>query len=405
MPATAKRDYYEVLGVGRGATETELKKAYRTLALRYHPDKNDGDPAAEEKFKEASEAYEVLRDPEKRRLYDQYGHEGLRGAGFQGFAGFEDIFSNFSDIFDDFFGFGGRAGRRGRPGPRRGNDLRYDLVLTFEEAVFGKKAEIEVERWTDCQPCGASGAAPGSVPEACPTCRGQGWVAHTQGFFSVRSGCPTCRGEGRVIRTPCKSCGGHGKVRVRKPLVVKIPPGVDTGARMRLEGEGEAGDRGGPAGDLYVFIGVKPHDFFEREGDDIHYRMPISITQAALGARAKVPTLGGDQEIDIPKGAQHGQQVRLRGAGVQNVRGYGKGDQIVELDVRVPTSLNEEQEALLRRLAASFEEHPPHKEGGFFDRVGRAVRGFAEEVIEEFTDGKTPEEPEQPRRDKRKRKS
>ncbi|MCA9772365.1 MAG: molecular chaperone DnaJ [Myxococcales bacterium] len=391
MPAS-NRDYYEILGVNRAADEAELKKAYRRLALKYHPDKNQGDAEAEERFKEASEAYEVLRDPQKRRIYDQYGHEGLRGSGYQGFSGFEDIFSSFSDIFEDFFGFGGRG--RGRAGPRRGNDLRHDLVLEFEEAIFGKKADLDVERAVGCGTCGGSGAAPGSQAETCGMCRGRGVVLQSQGFFQVRATCPTCGGEGRLIRERCGDCGGRGRVRERKSLSVKIPAGVDSGARMRLEGEGEAGDRGGPPGDLYIFLTVKPHRVFTREGDDLYCRVPLTITQAALGAKLDVPILvEGDPEatdtVEVPRGTQNGERLHVRGAGVRNLRGYGRGDLVIEFDVRVPKSLTEDQERLLRELAASFEEHPPQHEEGFWSKVKNAVKDVAEELVHDVADGKT----------------
>ena len=288
----SKRDYYEVLGVERSATETDIKKAYRKLALRYHPDKNPGDKEAEEKFKEAAEAYDVLRDDKKRSIYDQYGHQGLEGAGFSGFGGFEDIFSSFGDIFEDFFGFG-TGGRSGRSRVHRGSDLRYDLTISFMDAAFGTETEIDVEKMQTCPTCEGSGCEPGTYPESCTSCNGHGQVSRSQGFFTVRTTCPSCRGAGQTIVSPCKNCRGAGQVKTTKKVSVKIPGGVDTGSRLRLSGEGEGGHNGGPNGDLYIFIHVMQHDFFARNNTDIICEIPISFVQATLGVKINVPPLNG----------------------------------------------------------------------------------------------------------------
>ena len=346
----AKRDYYEVLGVDRSASEADLKKSYRKLALKFHPDKNPGDKEAEEKFKEAAEAYDVLRDERKRQIYDQYGHQGLEGSGFSGFGGFEDIFSSFGDIFEDFFGFGG--GRRSRSRANRGADLRYDMQLTFMEAAFGVEKEIDVEKAESCSECNGTGAAPGTGVETCPQCGGSGQIGRSQGFFTVRTTCGHCRGQGQVISTPCSTCRGQGKVMVRKKVSVKIPAGVDNGSRLRLTGEGEAGAYGGPAGDLYVFIHTQDHDFFKREDTHVICEIPISFVQAALGDRIKIPTLKGESELNIPKGTQPGDLFRLRGEGIPSLRNGHRGDQIVQVNVKTPTNLNKKQVALLKEFAS-----------------------------------------------------
>lgn len=345
----AKRDYYEVLGVGRDADENEIKANYRKLALKYHPDRNPGNKEAEERFKAAAEAYEVLRDPEKRNIYDHYGHEGLQGTGFSGFRGFEDIFSSFSDIFDDFFGFG--AGRRSRTAARRGADLRYDLTISFMDAAFGLETEIEIEKLQSCATCEATGCEPGTYPEDCRQCGGTGQISRSQGFFSIRTTCPLCRGEGRSIPSPCPECRGTGQVEQAKKVSVKIPAGVDIGSRLRLTGEGESGTRGGPPGDLYVFINVKPHEFFKRNNHDIICQVPISFVQAALGADISVPTLTGKKTLHIPKGTQPGEVFRFKREGIPSLRGHGKGDQIIQVLVKTPTGLTKKQEALLKEFA------------------------------------------------------
>ncbi len=341
-----KRDYYEILGLGRDADERELKAAYRKMALKYHPDKNPGNREAEEKFKEAAEAYEVLHDPQKRQIYDQYGHEGLEGTGFSGFGGFEDIFSSFGGIFEDLFGFG--SGHRGRG--RRGSDLRYDLTLSFMEAAFGKETEIELTKMVACPRCQGNGCEPDTQPETCPRCNGSGQVSQTQGFFTIRTNCPACGGVGRHIPHPCVECRGRGQVRQRKTVSVKIPAGVDNGSRLRLSGEGEAGSQGGPAGDLYVFIHVKPHDFFQRRETDVICEVPISFVQAALGDEIMVPTLTGEKKLKIHRGTQPGDLYRFRGAGIPSLRNGTRGDQIVQVAVKTPTHLTKKQEALLREF-------------------------------------------------------
>ena len=362
----AERDYYEILGVGRNAGEEEIKRSYRRLAMQYHPDRNPGDREAVERFKEASEAYEVLRDPQKREIYDHYGHEGLKGTGFTGFRGFEDIFSTFGDIFEDFFGFG--STRTGRTMARAGADLRYDLTISFLDAAFGKERDIEIPKSMNCDYCGGSGAEPGTSPSSCPTCGGHGQVSRSQGFFSITTTCPHCQGEGEVIHTPCGQCRGRKKVRRNKSIALKIPPGVETGSRLRLRGEGEEGERGGPPGDLYVIIHVEPHEFFGRDGDDITCQIPISFSQAALGEEIEVPTLNGTRKLSIPKGTQSGQLFRLKGEGFFHMRGYGKGDEIVQVIVKTPTKLTKKQEELLREFS-TIEEGKGKK--GFFRKGKR----------------------------------
>jgi molecular chaperone DnaJ len=347
----AKQDYYELLGVARNATEDEIKKSYRKLALKHHPDRNPDNPEAEEKFKQAAEAYEVLHDVEKRGLYDRYGHEGLRNAGFQGFQGFDDIFSNFGSIFEDFFGFGGGR-QRGRSRSRSGADLRYDLQITFEEAVFGTEKVLEFEKMETCIQCLGQRTAPGTKPTTCRTCGGIGQVERRQGFFALRTTCPNCRGEGSMITEPCSECRGNGTVRSQKKLSAKIPPGVDEGARLRLTGEGEEGVNGGPAGDLYVLLYVQPHEFFQRDGNNVHCEIPISFPQAALGADIEVPSLHGSQTLSIPRGVQSGETLSLPGCGIPDVRGGRKGDQIIHVVVKTPTHLSDRQEELLHELAA-----------------------------------------------------
>jgi len=348
-----KRDYYEVLGVSRSATPEELKKAYRKLALKYHPDRNPDDPNAEQRFKEASEAYEVLSNPEKRSLYDRYGHEGLRaqGAG-PGFASVDDIFSSFGDIFD-FFGFGpgrGRAGRRRRG--RVGDDLRYDLTITLYEAAFGTQKEVVIHRKHLCDTCGGSGARPGTSPQACAQCRGTGELIQSQGIFSIRTTCPYCRGTGEVILDKCPSCRGSGTVRKPRKVTVSIPRGVDDGLQLRLTGEGEPGTQGAPPGDLYVVLHVEPHEVFTREENDLHCTVRLSFSQAALGTQVQVPLLeDGEETLTIPRGTQSGERFVIRNKGVPYLRGNGRGDLIVHVQVVTPTNLTRKQEELLRALA------------------------------------------------------
>jgi molecular chaperone DnaJ len=343
------RDYYEVLGVPRNASEQEIKSAYRRLALKHHPDRNPGNREAEERFKEAAEAYGVLGDPEKRRRYDAYGHAGL-GAG----AAFDPtIFADFSDILGDFFGFGDVFGRR--RGPRRGSDLRYNLDLTFEEAVFGTETQIRIPRAETCPTCSGSGAAPGTKPTTCPTCRGSGQVTFQQGFFSVARTCSHCRGAGRIITEECKVCQGAGQVPVERTLQIKIPPGVDTGSQLRIGAEGEPGALGGPPGDLYVVLRVQEHAFFRRDGTHLFCEVPVSVPQAALGATVEVPTPdGGKTKLAVPEGTQSGTVLRLKGQGVPQLGGRGRGDLHVLVRVVVPKHLTSEQKRLFEQLAKTL---------------------------------------------------
>jgi molecular chaperone DnaJ len=345
---TTKRDYYEVLGLNRNAADEELKTAYRKLALKYHPDRNPDNKAAEEKFKEAAEAYAVLRDPQKRQIYDQYGHQGLEGSGFSGFGGFDDIFSSFGDIFEDFFGFNTR--KRSRSRAQRGADLRYDMTLSFMEAAFGTETEIDVEKMGVCPSCNGNGCEDGTHAESCSYCNGTGQASRTQGFFTVSTTCPTCRGSGQTIPHPCLECRGAGQVVVRKKVAVKIPGGVDTGSRLRLTGEGEAGVYGGPPGDLYVFIEVEKHDFFQRNNSDVICQVEISFIQAALGDKIDVPTLNGNKILAIPKGTQPGDVFQFDGEGIPSLRSKKRGRQIIQVLVKTPTHLNKKQENLLKEF-------------------------------------------------------
>ena len=363
MPSNVKRDYYEVLGVGRAASDQEIKSAYRKLALQYHPDRNPNNPDAEEKFKEASEAYAVLADAGKRELYDRYGHAGLGAA--QG-AGFDaSVFQDFSDIFGEFFGFGdmfggARTGRRQRM--QRGADLREDLTLEFEEAVFGTEKKITYRRHENCDSCGGSGSARGKAPAPCRACGGRGQVRYQQGFFSIARTCPTCQGLGTVISDPCPKCKGEGRVVAEKTIDAKIPAGVEDGTRVRFSGMGEAGTTGGPYGDLYVVLNVKEHPFFERRGNDLYCLVPISFTQAALGSEITVPTLESEHTLKIPDGTQSGTVLKIRGKGVPVLNGYGKGDLYVEVRVHTPTKLTKRQRELLEELASlSHVENKPQR--------------------------------------------
>lgn len=361
----SKRDYYEVLEVTKDASADTIKKAYRKMALKYHPDKNPGDATAEDKFKEAAEAYDVLSNQEKRSMYDRFGHAGVSGQGGQGFSDVGDIFSSFGSIFEDFFGFsGGGGGGRGRA--RRGADLRYDLVLDFEDSIFGLEKEIEFDREANCTLCHGTGAAPGSKPVTCETCGGHGQVRRTQGFFSVQTVCPTCHGEGTMIKDPCKACKGQGKVLEKKTVSVKIPGGVDDGVRLRVSGEGQAGSGGGPAGDLYVFLEIKPSERFSRDGQDIILSQPVGMAQAALGCTIKIQTLDGDKEITVPPGSQWGHRVTIPGLGVPRLRGSGRGDLLVELQVVVPKKLSAEQKDLLKKFAEISNETVNSGKSGFF---------------------------------------
>jgi len=372
------RDYYEILGIDRNASQEEIKAAYRKAALKYHPDRNPGDKEAERRFKEAAEAYEVLRDPEKRRLYDAYGEEGLKGTSFTHFStgSIEDIFSAFGDLFggEGFFGRGSLFeeffGTRTR-GPRRGPDLRIELTLSLEDVAEGARKTVEVRRSEICRACGGTGAEPGSRPVRCSYCRGRGEVVQRQGFFSIRSTCPRCQGRGEVIERVCVACAGRGKVPGRRRLVIQVPPGVADGEQLRLHGEGEPGDNGAPPGDLYCFIRVKRHPFFERSGDDIICRIPISYTQAALGAEIEAPALGKKVRVKIPRGTQSGEFLRLRGMGLPSLRGRGRGDQLVQVIVEVPKKLSPKEEECLRELAKIEEENSHSARKGFFARLRR----------------------------------
>lgn len=362
-----KRDYYEVLGVDRGAGESDIKSAYRKSALKFHPDRNPGNADAEEKFKEASEAYEVLSDQQKRSTYDKFGHQGLSGQGFQGFSDVGDIFSSFGSIFEEFFGFAGNGGG-GRSRARRGADLRYDMAITFEEAVFGCEKDVEFEKAVECAGCKGSRAEPGGK-STCKACGGVGQVRRSQGFFSIQTACPTCRGEGEAITKPCKVCSGRGAAMERKKISVKIPGGVDTGLRLRVSGEGEGGGSGGPAGDLYVVIHVNESNQYVRDGNDIIFAQRIGIAQAALGCKLEIKTLDGDKSIDVPPGTQYGNRLTIPGAGVPNLRGIGRGDFHVEFEVLVPKKLNREQKELLEKFAEISGENAGGNSGGFFNKL------------------------------------
>jgi molecular chaperone DnaJ len=363
----AKRDYYEVLGVERGVSDGELKKAFRKLAMKYHPDKNPGDTTAEVAFKEIAEAYEVLKDADKRAAYERYGHaafDGSMGGGGDGF-GFS---TNFSDIFDDLFGeFMGGRGRRG--GAARGADLRYNLEITLEDAYHGKKTEIQVPSSARCEACSGSGAAPGTEPSTCPTCQGAGKIRSQQGFFTVERTCPSCHGAGRIITKPCKACNGAGRVQKHKTLSVTIPRGVEDGTRIRLSGEGDAGAQGGPPGDLYIFLSLKPHRLFRREGTTVACQVPISMTSAALGDAIEVPTLdGGRARVTIPAGTQSGRQFRLRGKGMPVLHGGSHGDMLVQIMVETPVNLTKKQKELLHEFNKAGGGTSPESEG-FFTRM------------------------------------
>ncbi len=375
----SRRDYYEILGVSREATDQHIKSAYRKLALKYHPDRTPGDTQAEERFKEAAEAYAILADTEKRQLYDRFGHAGVSGAG-AGAGGFDPtIFADFSDIFaglGDVFGFGDIFGaRRRRGGPQRGADLRYDLEITFDESARGAETTIQIPREETCETCSGTGAAPGTTAQTCSQCRGSGQLRYQQGFLTVARPCSNCRGTGKTIAQPCTTCRGAGRVGRERKLTVKIPAGIATGQRLRLYGEGEHGSAGGPPGDLYVVVHVQEHPFFHREEDDLYCELPINFPTLALGGSVKVPTLDGREELNIPAGTQAGARFKLRGKGMPNVSGRGRGDLHVIARVSVPKKLNKEQKRLLEELASTL---PPEKDDAiesedgekpFFERV------------------------------------
>jgi molecular chaperone DnaJ len=370
----SKRDYYEVLGVERAANEEEIKKAYRKLAIKFHPDKNPGDKAAEEKFKELGEAYEILSDPQQRAVYDRHGHAAFdkRGGGFaRGTGGFHDPFDIFKEVFggssilDELFG----GGSRDPNGPQRGDDLRYDLEISFEEAANGCEKEISVSKPERCEVCSGTGAEPGSRVKSCPTCNGRGQVLSSRGIFSIAQTCPQCRGAGRVIEKPCRACRGAGRTDRSSKVNLRIPAGVDTGSRLRSLGHGEAGLRGGPSGDLYVVLHVKAHEIFHREGDDLLCEIPVSFVQATLGADVEVPTLNGKAEIKIPAGTQPGAMFRLKGKGVKNVQGHGHGDLHVRINVEVPTHLTGAQKTKLEEFAALCNGKESPIRQGFFEKA------------------------------------
>ena len=368
----SKQDYYELLGVDKNVDEGTLKKAFRKAAMKYHPDRNPGDKEAEQKFKEMGEAYDVLKDPEKRAAYDRYGHaafeNGMGGPGGAGAGGFD-----FSDVFEEFFGdfMGGGGGRRRRGAQAgRGSDMRFNMEITLEEAFSGKTDTITVPTSVQCEPCGGSGAEPGSKPEACDTCGGHGKVRANQGFFMVERTCPKCGGTGTIIVNPCKSCSGAGKVSKNKTLQVKIPKGVEEGTRIRLAGEGEAGTRGAPSGDLYIFLSIKPHPLFKRDGDLLFCQVPIPMTKATLGGTIEVPTIGGGRaRIKIPEGTQSGRQFRLRGKGMPELNGGYVGDMIIETSVETPTNLSKRQRELLEEFAEEGGDQISPRSEGFFAKV------------------------------------
>ena len=375
----SKRDYYEVLGVSRDADDEAIKKAYRKQAVKFHPDKNPGDKAAEESFKELGHAYEILSDPQKRAAYDQYGHAafdaksraGRGGGGFHDpFEIFREVFGGGSSIFDEFFG-----GSRSDPSqPQRGEDLRYDLEISFEEAAMGCEREVSVNKPERCDECEGSGVEPGSKTRTCPACHGRGQVISSRGIFSIAQTCPQCQGAGRVVDKPCKPCHGAGRLEKNSKIKLRIPAGVDTGARLRSSGNGASGLRGGPPGDLYVVLHIKPHDIFQRDGDDLLCEVPLSIVQATLGAELEVPTLNGNATIKVPPGTQPGALFRLKGKGVKNLQGYGHGDLHVRINIEVPTQLTGAQKAKLLEFAELCDENVNPISKNFFEKAKNLFR-------------------------------
>ncbi|HBI91602.1 MAG TPA: molecular chaperone DnaJ [Terrisporobacter glycolicus] len=375
---STKRDYYDVLGVGKSADATEIKKAYRKLAMKYHPDKNPGDKEAEEKFKEINEAYEVLSDETKRNNYDQFGHEGVNGQGFggaggfggQGFGGFDDIFG---DIFGDMFGGGFGGGRPRRRGPERGADIRQRINISFEEAAFGKKVQVKINRSEECDECHGSGAKPGTSKKTCPTCNGSGQVQSVQrtpfGNIASTRTCATCNGEGEVIDSPCSKCHGKGSIRKTKTIEVDIPAGIDEGQMIKLSGQGELGTRGGPRGDLYIEVSVNVHQLFTREGYDVYLEMPITFAQATLGDEIQVPTLDGKVQYQVPEGTQTGTVFRLKGKGIPKLRSNVRGDQYVKVTVEIPKKLNDKQKELVRQFAKECGEEVHERQKSLSDKI------------------------------------
>jgi molecular chaperone DnaJ len=370
----SQRDYYEILGVGKTASEEEIKKAYRKLAFEFHPDRNPDNPEAEEKFKEAAEAYEILRDSEKRARYDRFGHAGVNGNGFQGFSSADDIFSAFGDIFGEFFGFS-QARRGGGPRPQAGSDLRYNLTIPFRDAAKGTEVDLQLPVQVPCAECGGTGAEAGTKPETCRHCQGTGQVQQTQGFFRIAVTCPACRGEGRIITKKCPECRGFGLVRQTKSLKVRIPAGVDSGSRLRLRGEGEPGLHGGPPGDLYVVLTVEEDRTFQRHGQDLLLEKEITFVQAALGDKVEVPTLDEPVTMEVPKGAQNGEIFKFKGLGLPHPNSQARGDLLVQVKVRTPTGLSKKQEELLREFARLEADKPLNKVKGMFKKAKDAVMG------------------------------
>jgi molecular chaperone DnaJ len=362
----SKRDYYEILGVGRDADEQALKSAYRRLAMDHHPDRNPNNKVAEERFKEAAEAYSVLSDPQKRSAYDRFGHQAVQGGGFD-----PNAFTDFSDILGEFFGLGDLfgGGSRRRSGPQRGEDLRYDLEIDFENAVFGMTAEIQAPRLEACKHCKGKGAEPGSGSMTCPTCRGRGEVLYQQSFLSIRRTCGQCNGTGEIIKKRCTVCRGEGYRQVERKLKVNIPPGVDNGTRLRLSHEGQPGPNNGPPGDLYVILRVREHPIFDRRGNDLHCRIPINVAQAALGVDLEVASMDGIEHLKIPEGTQTGAQFRIRAKGVPHVNGHGRGDLFVHIDVKVPGKLNRAQRELFEKLRDVLPVENEPAEKGIFEKV------------------------------------
>jgi molecular chaperone DnaJ len=373
---SVKRDLYEVLGVARGASKEEIKKAYRKLAMQFHPDKNPGNKEAESKFKEASHAADVLLDDQKRKMYDQFGHDSAQmGGGPGGFGGgFSGDFGDLGDIFGDIFGdiLGGQRGR-GRGGRRSraqaGDDLQTEMIVTFEEAAFGVEKELHITRSAVCETCHGSGAKKGSGPVTCDMCQGHGEIRRQQGFFTIAQPCPKCHGQGQMIKDPCETCHGRGRNKKKEKLSVKVPAGIDEGQRLKLSGQGDSGVQGGPSGDLFVLIHLEPHEFFKREDYDVHCEVPISFSQAALGTDIEVPTLGGRVSMKIPEGTQSGQKMKLRNKGIAKLGGYGFGDQIITIHVETPTRLSKEQREIFARLSELEQSSTNPMTKGFFDRV------------------------------------